>query len=129
MGRTTAPVGPQDDRRAAAWLAWGVLGLTGGLLVLVTIPALGGTAGWTSLGSIPVSIGFALVGALVAARTSNRVGWLFLAEGFAVAYSSFSHNYMARTPQLPAAAWIGWTLEPGAHHGLPCIDAGAAVVP
>jgi signal transduction histidine kinase len=113
MGRTTSPIEPQGHRQQrAAWLAWGLLGVTGVLLVLATIPELGANLGWTSFGSIPVTIGFALVGALVAARTANPVGWLFLAEGLAIAYSTVSHNYAARAGEtpLPGASWIGWSL-------------------
>ena len=51
-----------------------------------------------------------MVGALVAARTGNRLGWLFLAAGTATAVTVLTNVYAARsaTAELPAAAWAGW---------------------
>ena len=58
---------------------------------------------------VPVTIGFTVVGALVATRTSNRVGWLFLAEGLALALPIVLRQYAARTGgSLPGAAWAAW---------------------
>src|SRR5207244_4215616 len=53
---------------------------------------------------------FAGVGALVAARTSNRVGWLFLAEGLNLALTMATKAYAERTgaASLPGAPWVGW---------------------
>src|SRR5206468_12094283 len=68
--------GPRRARR----LAWTLLGVT--VALLAASPAIGLTGGesWnTTLGFIPVALAFAVVGALVAARTGNRLGWLFLA--------------------------------------------------
>jgi signal transduction histidine kinase len=100
------------------------------LLALSLVPALGGQ-GWQSLGSTPVSIGFALVGALVAARTSNRVGWLFLAEALILAFSVFAHGYAAQTggAPLPGAAWVGWAFTVVLNGTFPALTLALLVFP
>jgi hypothetical protein len=59
---------------------------------------------------IPVSLAFSVVGALVAARTGNGLGWLFLgaATASAVTVAAAAYAGPAPTPQLPGAAWAGW---------------------
>ena len=92
-------------------LAWALLGLT--LLLLASGLVLGLTGGerWTAvLGVIPVEAAFAVVGALVAARTGNRLGWLFLTAGTLSAATVVMNAYAARaaTAEPPGAAWAGW---------------------
>jgi signal transduction histidine kinase len=92
-----------------AWSApWGLFVLTVVLLVSALVLSLGEGVDWSLL----VWLGFAGVGALVAARTSNKVGWLFLAEGLALALANFAKAYASRTggPPLPGAPWAGWVL-------------------
>ena len=57
--------------------------------------------------------GYATVGAVIAARQRNRIGWLFLAFGLAAAVLVFASAYFIRgaivTPgSLPAARVAGW---------------------
>ncbi len=60
-------------------LALALLGLTFVLLAASLVIGLTGGEDWTkAAGFLPVTITLALVGALVAARTGNRIGWLFL---------------------------------------------------
>ncbi|HCO04199.1 MAG TPA: hypothetical protein DIT48_12710, partial [Actinobacteria bacterium] len=110
VGRTRSRSG-QEGRRSGlkGWLPWGLFGLTLALLVSALILSLGGDVGGTAV-LFPVTIGFAGVGALVAARTSNRVGWLFLAEGFVLALTIGTQGLAARTggASLPGAPWAGW---------------------
>ena len=51
-----------------------------------------------------------MVGALVAARTRNRLGWVFLAAAAISAVTVAANAYAARpaTAGLPGAAWVGW---------------------
>src|SRR5215204_5366792 len=64
--------------------------------------------------------GYATVGAVIAARRRNRIGWLFVAFGLAAALLIFAESYFVRgaivTPgSLPAArsvGWIAWVLWP-----------------
>ena len=64
--------------------------------------------------------GYATVGAVIAARRGNRIGWLFVAFGLAAALLAFAESYFVRgamlTPgSLPAArmvGWIAWVLWP-----------------
>jgi hypothetical protein len=64
--------------------------------------------------------GYATVGAVIAARRRNRIGWLFVAFGLAAALLVFAESYFVRgamvTPgSLPAArmvGWIAWVLWP-----------------
>ena len=91
--------------------AWTLLGLTLVLLASGLVLGLTGGEGWTAvLGAIPVEAAFAVVGALVAARTGNRLGWLFLAAATVGALTVATNAYAARaaTAELPAAAWVGW---------------------
>ena len=92
-----------------AWsVPWGLFGVTCALLVSALILGVGGGVDWSLL----VWLGFAGVGALVAARTSNKVGWLFLAEGLALSLANFAKVYASRTggAPLPGAPWAGWIL-------------------
>ena len=100
---------PPPGRRPR--LAWALLGLTLVLLASGVVLGLTGGEGWTAvLGAIPVEAAFAVVGALVAARTGNRLGWLFLAAAGVGALTVATNAYAARaaTAELPAAAWVGW---------------------
>ena len=91
-------------------LAWALLGLTLVLLASGLVIALPAGRLEPRFAAIPVMLAFAVVGALVAARTGNRLGWLFLAAGTAGAVTVAAEAYAARaaTAQLPAAAWAGW---------------------
>jgi hypothetical protein len=97
--------------RRARRLAWTLLGVT--VALLAASPAIGLTGGgsWNAvLGFIPVALAFAVVGVLVAARTGNRLGWLFLAAAAISAVTVAANDYAARpvTAELPGAAWVGW---------------------
>ena len=92
-------------------VAWALLGLTVVLLASSLVIAFTGGEAWNQkFATIPVMLAFAVVGALVAARTGNRLGWLFLAAGTVGAVSLAVEAYAARVPadQLPGAAWAGW---------------------
>ena len=79
---------PQRHPMRRPRLAWALLGLTVVLLVLSLVLAFtGGETFDTKFATIPVELAFAVVGALVAARTGNRIGWLFLGAGLAAAAS------------------------------------------
>ena len=102
------PDQPPGRRRR---LAWTLLGLT--VLVLAASVVLGSLRGQTwneKFAFIPVSASFAVVGALVAARTGNRLGWLFLAAATVSAVTVLAAAYAgpARTGQLPGAPWAAW---------------------
>jgi hypothetical protein len=72
--------------------------------------------------------GYATVGAVIAARQRNRIGWLFLAFGLLAALLSFAYSYFIRgaivTPgSLPAArvaVWAGTVMWPPASCSWPC---------
>jgi peptidoglycan/LPS O-acetylase OafA/YrhL len=100
----------QPGRRS--WLAWALLGLT--VVLLASSVALGLLRGQTwneKFAFIPVSAPFAVVGALVAARTGNRLGWLFLAVAAVSAFTVLAAAYAGPAPtgNLPGAAWVAWT--------------------
>ena len=92
-------------------LAWALLGLTVALLAsALAIGFTGGEAWNQKFASIPVALAFAVVGTLVAARTGNRLGWLFLGAAVASAVVLVAYAYAARaaTARLPGAAWAAW---------------------
>jgi signal transduction histidine kinase len=95
-----------------AWaVPWVLFGLTIALLVSALLLSLGGSAGPKAPDLFfLVPVGFAGVGALVAARKSNMVGWLFLAEGLVLALTIGTKDYAARIggATLPGAPWAGW---------------------
>jgi hypothetical protein len=98
-------------RRGASRLAWTLLGVSVALMAASLVIALTGGEAWNSkLAVIPVELALAVVGALVAARTGNRLGWLFLATGTEGAAAIFAGAYAARLPsaQLPGGTWLGW---------------------
>ena len=99
----------QPGRRSR--LAWALLGLTVVLVAASLVIAFTGGETWNQkLATTPVVVAFAAVGALVAARTGNRLGWLFLFAAAAGAVSLAAEAYAARAPadRLPGAAWAGW---------------------
>jgi hypothetical protein len=103
-----AVVAPQ---RWAGRLAWALLGLTVVLMAAALVIAFTGGGTWNvKLAVIPVEFALAMMGALVAARTGNRLGWLFLAAGTAGAWCTLMGAYAARVPSaaLPGAAWAAW---------------------
>jgi peptidoglycan/LPS O-acetylase OafA/YrhL len=105
-GRDGAAV-PRRARR----LAWALLGVTVALLAVGPVIGLtGGESRSAIFGFIPVALAFAVVGALVAARTGNRLGWLFLAAAAISAVTVAAKAYAARPAAagLPGAAWVGW---------------------
>jgi hypothetical protein len=59
------------------------------------------------------SIGFAIVGALIAARRRNAVGWLMCVVGVGLVLFPFGEHYALRGTvtapgSLPAVAWMAW---------------------
>jgi hypothetical protein len=93
--------------RRIGWLAWSLWGLTMALEV---------TAIWLWLGNrsrgggyfapqVFVVPGFATVGALIAARRANTVGWLFLGLGFVAALHAFSMAYAQRDSLIDPARY------------------------
>jgi hypothetical protein len=98
-------------RRRGRGVAWALLGLTVGLLAASLVIGVTGGERWGALfGFIPVAFAFAVVGALIAVRTGNRLGWLFLISATVSAVSVAVRSYAARAPaaELPGAAWAGW---------------------
>ena len=92
-------------------LAWALLGLTVALLASALVIGFTGGEAWNQkFASIPVALAFAVVGTLVAARTGNRLGWLFLGAAVATAVVLVAYAYAARaaTARLPGAAWSAW---------------------
>ena len=93
------------------WLAGMLLGLTVVLLVLSLVIGFTGGETWNVVFAfIPVAIAFAVVGALVAARTGNLLGWLLLGTGAGAAVVLVLRGYAERVPAagLPGAAWVAW---------------------
>lgn len=78
----------------------------------VVIALTGGETWNSKLAFIPVEFAVAVVGALVASRTGNRLGWLFLAAGAVGAVTTVAAAYAGRPPAagLPGAPWVGWIL-------------------
>jgi len=76
------------SKRLPNGLAWTLLGLTVLLLAAAALLALTGGETWTAaFGFVPVTLSFALVGALIAVRAGNRLGWLLLAGATVTALS------------------------------------------
>ena len=101
------------SQRLLNGLAWTLLGLTSVLLTAAVVLGVTGGESWSLfLGFIPVTLSFALVGALIAVRAGNRLGWFFLAGATVTALSVAADTYAARaaTAELPGAAWAGWVL-------------------
>ena len=102
---------PQQQPVRRARLAWALLGLTVVLLVSSVLIGILRMQTWNEkFAFIPVSLAFSVVGALVAARTGNRLGWLFLAAATTSAVTVLAAAYAgpAPTAELPGAAWAGW---------------------
>jgi hypothetical protein len=97
--------------RRAGRLAWALFGLAIVLMASSLVLAFTGGETWNAkFATMPVALVFVLVGALIAARTGNRLGWLFLAAGLVDSASLLAYTYAARTgaAQLPGAAWAAW---------------------
>ena len=102
---------PQRQQGRRSRLAWALLGVTAVLIVsAVVIGSLRGQTWNEKFAFLPVSASFAVVGALVAARTGNRLGWLFLAAATVSAVTVLMSAYAgpAPTSNLPGAAWVAW---------------------
>src|SRR6266542_298 len=113
-------IGRMNDRTASrpAWFVWGlsaVLGLAGCLLVWIN-------SGATSIADADLvfsmfmavaGVGYATVGALIASRRRNAVGWILLFIGAMFALVAFLIQYAARglagTGSLPAERYAAWT--------------------
>jgi hypothetical protein len=111
-----------------ARLAWSLLTLA--LVLAVTGATLWVANGLTDARAFSIHLllvpGFAIVGALIAARRGNRVGWLFLGVGMSAAITSLGFEYSVRAyviapSSLPANLWLVWlqdTLIPVSFVGL-----------
>jgi hypothetical protein len=106
--------------RTAARVAWSLWGLAMVLEVAaiglwlanhaILVSRFGSTQFQPHVFLVP---GYATVGAVIAARRGNRIGWLFVAFGLAAALLAFAESYFVRgamlTPgSLPAARIAGW---------------------
>jgi hypothetical protein len=103
---------------AAVRVAWSLWGLTVGLLALAAWLDAGNSAGWPGsqdeLALVPMSLTFATVGALIAARhPRNPIGWLCGAFGLVVAVTHAGNQYaqyaLVTAPgSLPGGDWAAW---------------------
>ena len=103
---------PQQQAGRRSRLAWALLGLTVVLLAATLVIGFTGGEAWNQkFATMPVALAFAVVGALVAARSGNRLGWLFLTAALVSGVSLVADAYAARaaTARLPGAAWAAWT--------------------
>ena len=103
---------PQVTQGMAGRLAWTLFGVT---VVLLAASAVIGPAGAGDLGgrrwaSSPPRSRSRRSARWIAARTGNRLGWLFLAAGVVSAITVLASVYAARpvADRLPGAAWAGW---------------------
>ena len=97
--RRAGPDGAVVTRRARR-LAWTLLGVTVALLAAGPVIGLTGGEPWSAeFGFIPVALAFAVVGALVAARTRNRLGWVFLAAAAISAVTVAANAYARGRPR------------------------------
>jgi hypothetical protein len=107
--------------RTAARLAWSLWALAMVLEVAAIVLWLGNhpvlLSRFGSTGDFEPQVflvpGYATVGAVIAARRRNRIGWLFLGFGLVAALLIFADSYFVRgaivTPgSLPAARIAGW---------------------
>jgi hypothetical protein len=107
--------------RTAARLAWSLWALAMVLEVAAIVLWLGNhpvlLSRFGSTGDFEPQVflvpGYATVGAVIAARRRNRIGWLFLGFGLVAALLVFADSYFVRgamvTPgSLPAARIAGW---------------------
>ena len=88
--------------RSTGWLAWSLWALTMALEVAaiwlwLRNRSLGGGYFAPQVFLVP---GFATVGALIAARRGNRVGWLFVGPGLVAALHALSMAYGERVTLL-----------------------------
>ena len=116
--------------RRSEWLAWGMLLLTGLLVIaggILTLMSPGAHRGHDFVGipnlvlTLPFVLGNALVGAMVAAkRPANPVGWLLATCGVLVGLDGFARVYAiyglfiqpGSLPFAPFVAWINaWTWQ------------------
>ena len=123
MAETTAGMGPgvggsDASPRQLRRLAWGL-----GILALLILAAAGSLVvlNRSAIHSfdqadptdVIVPIGYAVIGALLAARRArNPIGWIFLGIAITGGLSGLSTEYVFRNwhvHRLPLVAWVGWT--------------------
>ena len=88
------------DGRAAAWLAWSLVGvsvvlLVGGILFAVmTRSPVPERSNYSSVTLAVLALAFSVIGAIVASRQPrNAIGWLFCGVGVTIGLSSFAGEY------------------------------------
>jgi len=86
--------------RAAAWLAWSLVGvsvvlLVGGILfALMTRSPISERSNYSSVTLAVLALAFSVVGAIIASRQPrNAIGWLFCSVGVTIGLSSFAGDY------------------------------------
>ncbi len=95
-------------RRTATALAWAGLGLWGALLAFVVAAIVAGR-GTADEAFIALTVGYALVGTLVAAREPrNAVGWLLLGIGISFGAQAAADAYIAGEDPLPGRTAVAW---------------------
>ena len=85
-------------QKSASRLAWSIFGVSLALaIVAVWLNVLNAReADGTLAITVLLFPGFGVVGAMIAARTSNPIGWLFLGLAFAGAFTGFAFSYAVR---------------------------------
>jgi two-component system NarL family sensor kinase len=106
--------------RAASRLAWSLCALTAVLalphvfVVYLNREALGAGADIIlSTAASVMSVGYAAVGALIASRARNIIGWLFVAVGVGLSIGGFAEDYVVQSlsahgGRLPATTLLAW---------------------
>ena len=93
--------------RATRRLAWGLFGLYAALASTTLALVIFGSASHDDVTTV-LTVGFAFVGALVAARQpANRVGWLLLCIAMSWVLDTALDAYL-RTPGVPGVTAVAW---------------------
>src|SRR5918998_5999323 len=86
--------------RAAAWLAWSLVGVSVVLLVggisfaLMTRSPVPERPNYSSVTLAVLALAFSVVGAIIASRQPrNAIGWLFCSVGVTIGLNSFAGDY------------------------------------
>ena len=123
LARAKAVRAPGGTLRAASglWASTALVGAVGAVLTVVAWQDLVPGDAYPNLGGTVAGLVYATLGAIIVRRVGNRIGWMLLGEGLALAVMCLTSAYavvgiVTHPGLLPAAKLVGaiseWTFVP-----------------